>query len=47
MKNVNMNFRVSKELREEFYKVAEDNTHNPSALLRKWIKDYIKENKKV
>jgi len=47
MKTVNLNIRIEEELRDEFKEVAKDNAHNPSALLRKWIEDYIKENKKT
>lgn len=46
MKTVNLNIRISEKMREEFKKIAEDNAQNPSALMRKWIENYIKENKK-
>jgi len=47
MKTVNLNIRIDDELKKEFYDVADGNTQTPSALVRKWIKDYIKENKKT
>lgn len=45
MKKVNINIRLSEELRDEFKKIADKNAHNTSALIRKWIEQYIKENK--
>ena len=45
MKKVNFNIRIEKELREEFKRVAESNVQSPSALVRKWMEDYIRENK--
>ena len=45
MKKVNFNIRIEKELREEFKKTAESNVQSPSALVRKWMEDYIRENK--
>ena len=44
--NVNYNIRIDKELRDQFKEVAQENAHNPSALVRKFMEDYIKENKK-
>jgi len=46
MKTVNLNIRISEEMREKFKKIANENAQNPSALMRKWIENYIKENKK-
>lgn len=46
MKTVNLNIRISEEMREEFKRIAENNAQTPSALIRKWIEEYIKENKK-
>ena len=47
MKTVNLNIRIEKELRDEFKRIAEENAQTPSALIRKWIEEYIKENKKI
>lgn len=44
MKKVNFNIRIERELREEFKKTAESNVQSPSALVRKWMEDYIREN---
>ena len=44
MKTVNLNIRISEEMRDEFKKQAEENAQTPSMLVRKWIEDYIKEN---
>lgn len=38
--------RAPKKLIDEFTKVASDNATNRAQLMRMWIKDYIKENKK-
>lgn len=46
MKTVNLNVRISEEMRDEFKSIAEDNAQTPSALIRLWIEKYIKENKK-
>lgn len=46
MKKVNLNVRISEEMRDEFKSIAEDNVQTPSALIRLWIEKYIKENKK-
>ena len=46
MKSVNLNIRISKEMRDEFKKIASQNAQTPSILIRKWIGEYIKENKK-
>ena len=46
MKSVNLNIRISKETRDEFKKIAFQNAQTPSILIRKWIEEYIKENKK-
>lgn len=47
MKTVNLNIRISEEMRDEFKRIAEENAQTPSALIRKWIEEYIKENKKI
>lgn len=46
MKTVNLNIRIEEELRDEFKRLAESNAQTPSALIRKWIENYIKENQK-
>ena len=46
MKTVNLNIRIDEKTREEFKKVAESNAQTPSALIRLWIEEYSKENKK-
>lgn len=46
MKTVNLNIRIEEKMRDEFKKIAEENAQTPSALIRKWIEEYIKENKK-
>lgn len=46
MKKVNFNIRIEEELREQFKKVAEENVQNPSALVRRWISDYVEKHKK-
>lgn len=46
MKTVNLNIRISEEMRDQFKKIADENAQNPSALIRKWIKNYVKENQK-
>lgn len=38
--------RVSKEMKDEFKRIAKGNAQNPSQLIRNWIKKYIEENKK-
>lgn len=45
MKTVNLNIRISEEMRNQFNAVAKENVQNPSALVRRWIEDYISENK--
>ena len=45
-KEVNLNIRISKELRDEFRRVADESVQNPSELIRRWIKKYIEKNKK-
>lgn len=46
MKTVNLNIRISEEMRDQFKKIADENAQNPSALIRKWIENYVKENQK-
>ncbi len=43
MKNKNLNIRIPEKLRGEFYRIAEGNAQNPSALVRKWIENYVRE----
>ena len=43
VKDVNLNIRINEDLKTEFYRVAENNAQNPSALVRRWIEDYIVE----
>src|SRR5690625_344559 len=38
--------RIDKKKQQEFYRLAEKNSQVPSILIRKWIEDYIKNNKK-
>ncbi|WP_373894479.1 hypothetical protein [Virgibacillus sp. CBA3643] len=40
-----MQIRIPKQLKDDFRKIAENNAHNTSALVRKWIENYIEENK--
>lgn len=47
MKTVNLNIRITEEMRDEFKRIAESKAQTPSILMRMWIEDYIKENKKV
>lgn len=37
--------RVEKEVKDEFYKLAEQNAQMPTVLIRNFMKDYIKNNK--
>jgi len=46
MKTVNLNIRIDEETRNKFRKIAHDNAQTPSALLRKWIIEYIEKNEK-
>ena len=43
MKDVNLNIRISENLKKEFYRIASDNAQNPSELIRRWIEKYIEE----
>lgn len=38
--------KVTPEIKEKFKNAAAHNAHNPSALIRKWIENYIEENSK-
>lgn len=40
-KEKNLNIRIDEELREAFKKKAHDNAQTPSALINKWIKEYM------
>jgi len=44
-KDVAIQVKLTREMREEFQRVAADNMQNPSVLIRYWIKKYIEENK--
>lgn len=44
MTKVNVNFRIDKTLKQEFYAIAEENAQVPSLLIRKWIEEYVKNN---
>jgi len=44
-KTVQIHIRISEDMRDEFRKIADNNSQNTSALIRKWITEYIKENK--
>jgi len=46
MKTVNLNIRLSPELREKFKEVTERNAQSGAALIRQWIEKYIEENDK-
>jgi len=37
--------RVDEDFKNEFYKVAKENAQVPTYLIRKWIEDYIENNK--
>ena len=41
MTKVNVNFRIDKNLKNEFYAIAEENAQVPSLLIRKWIEEYV------
>ena len=41
VKDVNLNIRINEDLKTEFYRVAENNAQNPSALVRGWVEDYV------
>ena len=43
----NLNIRIEEKMRDEFKKIAVENAQTPSMLIRKWIEEYIKENKKI
>lgn len=45
-KIVHIQARIPESVRNEFQKIAKRNAQNPSALIRLWIEQYIKENKK-
>lgn len=40
-----IHIRLSPELKAEFLRIAEENSHNVSSLLRKWVAKYIEEQK--
>jgi len=40
-----MQIRIPKEQYEEFKRIAKENAQVPSMLVRKWIEEYIKNNK--
>ena len=45
MEIVNLNIRLDKELRTEFQIIAKKQDTTASAILRKFIEDYVNENK--
>lgn len=44
MKNVNLNVRITEELRDKFKEIAESNAQVPSLLIRQWIEEYVRKN---
>lgn len=46
MADVKLSIRIDKELRDEFKRIAEENAQTPSALVRKWVNEYIEKNKR-
>lgn len=40
-----IHIRLTPELKDEFLRIAEENSHNVSSLLRKWVAKYIEEQK--
>lgn len=47
MKHLNIQIRISEEMKNQFYKKCEDNGNVPSAVLRKFISEYIKDGNNV
>lgn len=45
-KEVRIGIRVTEELRREFMEICDEKAINASKLLRKWIEDFIEQNKK-
>lgn len=45
MKTVNFNIRLEEKLRDEFKRINEERSINASHLVRKWIEEYVNENK--
>ena len=43
-KEILMNFRIEKDLKEKFMEINKRRLCNSSMLLRKWIEDYVEEN---
>jgi len=43
MKDKNLNIRVPEDLRDEFQRVTQAQSVNPSELIRRWIENYIEE----
>ncbi|WP_158735157.1 CopG family transcriptional regulator [Alteribacillus sp. YIM 98480] len=41
-----MQVRIPNELYDQFKKEAKDNAQTPSLLVRKWIEEYVENNKK-
>lgn len=41
-----LQIRIDKDIRDSFKEVCSDNAVNPSALIRKWITEYIEKEKK-
>ena len=44
--DANIQIRMPKEMKDEFYRITQQNAQNPSQLIRTWISRYIAENKK-
>lgn len=41
--DANIQIRISKEMKNEFRRIAKENAQNPSQLIRNWIAKYINE----
>lgn len=46
MMNKQLQVRIPAELHEQFRAIAAQNAQNPSALVRKWIEEYVRDAKK-
>lgn len=45
-KEVRIGVRITEKLRDEFMDICNENSYNASALIRRWIEEFIKKNKK-
>lgn len=45
-RRTSIQIRIEESLRDEFYEIAQSKAQTPSQLIRLWINEYIKENKK-